>query len=90
MSPAGTRIAVMLFREQITEALSSGCADVQAGLCLCYLHATRSDIILTMPICEPGLSHFQMGSIAWVKVFRIIPEFRILRPTFHRKSASES
>ena len=24
---------------------------------------------------------------AWVKVFRIIPEFRILRLTFHRKSA---
>ena len=27
--------------------------------------------------------------IAWVRVFRIIPEFRILRPTFHRKSASK-
>ena len=27
--------------------------------------------------------------IAWVKVFRIIPEFRILRLTFHRKSASK-
>ena len=26
---------------------------------------------------------------AWVKVFRIIPEFRILRLTFHRKSASK-
>ena len=26
----------------------------------------------------------------WVKVFRIIPEFRILRLTFHRKSASKS
>ena len=25
----------------------------------------------------------------WVKVFRIIPEFRILRLTFHRKSASK-
>ena len=25
----------------------------------------------------------------WVKVFRIIPEFRILRPTFHRKLASK-
>ena len=28
--------------------------------------------------------------IIWVKVFRIIPEFRILRLTFHRKSASKS
>ena len=27
--------------------------------------------------------------IAWVKVFRINPEFRILRLTFHRKSASK-
>ena len=26
---------------------------------------------------------------AWVKVFRIIPGFRILRLTFHRKSASK-
>ena len=26
---------------------------------------------------------------AWVKVFRIIPEFRILLLTFHRKSASK-
>ena len=26
----------------------------------------------------------------WVKVFRIIPEFRILKLTFHRKSASKS
>ena len=28
--------------------------------------------------------------VAWVKVFRIIPEFRILRLTFQRKSASRS
>ena len=27
---------------------------------------------------------------AWMKVFRIVPEFRILRLTFHRKSASKS
>ena len=26
---------------------------------------------------------------SWVKVFRIIPQFRILRLTFHRKSASK-
>ena len=28
-------------------------------------------------------------SIMWVKFFRIIPEFRILRLTFHRKSDSK-
>ena len=27
---------------------------------------------------------------AWVKVFRIFPEFRILRLTFHRKPASNA
>ena len=27
---------------------------------------------------------------SWVKVFRIIPEFRLLRLTFHRKSAPKS
>ena len=26
-------------------------------------------------------------TFTWVKVFRIIPEFRILKLTFHRKSA---
>ena len=31
----------------------------------------------------------QKISDTWVKVFRIIPEFRILRLTFHRKSASK-
>ena len=29
------------------------------------------------------------GKTAWEKVFRIIPEFRILRLTFHRKSSSK-
>ena len=29
------------------------------------------------------------GHNSWVKVFRINPEFRILRLTFHRKSASK-
>ena len=30
---------------------------------------------------EPGKG--EEGKITWVKVFRIIPEFRILRLTFH-------
>ena len=29
------------------------------------------------------------GQETWVKVFRIIPEFKILRMTFHRKTASK-
>ena len=37
-----------------------------------------------------ALSASQFKSNAWVKFFRIIPEFRILRLTFYRKSAPES
>ena len=37
----------------------------------------------------PGKSWNQTDMNTWVKVFRIIPEFRILTLTFHRKSASK-
>ena len=30
-----------------------------------------------------------LGTYLWVKVFRMIPEFRILRLAFYRKSASK-
>ena len=38
-----------------------------------------------------SISKFNDGfcAYAWMKVFRINPEFRILRLTFHRKSASK-
>ena len=38
------------------------------------------------------IDHFEclLVNIAWVKVVRIIPEFRILRLTFQRRSASKS
>ena len=39
---------------------------------------------------EAGLLGSLVPTVPWVKVFRIIPEFRILRLTFHRKSASKS
>ena len=32
---------------------------------------------------------YWQDKFSWVKVFMIIPEFRILRLTFHRKSASK-
>ena len=32
---------------------------------------------------------FGADPIAWLKVFRIVPEFRILRLTFQRKSATK-
>ena len=46
------------------------------------------------PICFGGgvtLScvHYILITRAWVKVFKINPEFRILRLSFHRKSASK-
>ena len=36
-----------------------------------------------------SLNYWEVTILSWVKVFRIIPEFRILRLTFHRKSASK-
>ena len=33
---------------------------------------------------------YTISILAWVKVFRIFPEFRVLRLTFHRKSAPKS
>ena len=29
------------------------------------------------------------GNTTWVKIFRVVSEFRILRLTFHRKSVSK-
>ena len=37
-----------------------------------------------------GQANYSAGIFIWVKVFRIIPEFRILRLTFCGKSASKS
>ena len=37
---------------------------------------------------DRGLFYLSLSSI-WVKAFRIIPEFSILRLTFHRKTASK-
>ena len=36
------------------------------------------------------IDNSQVCMLAWLKVFRINPEFRILRLTFHRKSALKS
>ena len=40
-------------------------------------------------IAVPNDHFSSTANNTWVKVFRIIPEFRILRLTFHRKSASK-
>ena len=55
-------------------------------------HRPYKDIRYTSPeILGPvqQTCELKIKIIAWVKVFRIIPEFRILRLTFHRKSASK-
>ena len=39
--------------------------------------------------CVSGPMGIYLFFLAWVTVFRIIPEFRVLRLTFHRKSASK-
>ena len=53
-------------------------------------------IRLDMISCESSAGFLEAGtkfenvfSVTWVKVFRNIPEFRILRLTFHRKTASK-
>ena len=38
---------------------------------------------------EPSLFAHAISTKTWVKVPRIIPEFSILRTTFHRKSSSK-
>ena len=50
-----------------------------------------SNGVSAMPIYDKNsLKIFSRASSgSWVKVFRINPEFRILRLTFHRKSASK-
>ena len=42
-----------------------------------------------LQFCAPKLVYLNLYHITWVKVFRINPEFWILRLTFHRKSASK-
>ena len=54
-----------------------------AGKELIYSPAELVAVLVPMAISE------EIAMYAWVKVFRIIPEFRILRLTFHRKSASK-
>ena len=41
------------------------------------------------PYDDAEEDEYGMVGNTWVKVFSIIPEFRILRLTFHRKSASK-
>ena len=48
------------------------------------LHLGRSFDAFNMP---PTAMVMMFPVRAWVKVFRINPEFRILRLTFHRKSS---
>ena len=49
---------------------------------------TREDILnYTEP--KLGYTRDRLVYISWLKIFRIIPEYRILRLTFHRKSASK-
>ena len=52
-----------------------------------YLKLANSADQDEMPPCATFL--LCRSLFTWVKVFRIIPEFRILRLTFHRKSASK-
>ena len=63
----------------IESLMLSFCHDMYVicqGLCACSLLDFKSNVVWHKPL-------------AGLKVFRIIPEFRILRLTFLRKSASQ-
>ena len=49
----------------------------------CWLYQRN----ITEPSTIALAQYFVTTICPWVKVFRIVPEFRILRLTFHRKSA---
>ena len=73
--------------------------DISDGRCvettkLTYTHSCMQVLLLVLShdYCRKDQPHDWANSFnlnAWVKVFRIIPEFRILTLTFHRKSASK-
>ena len=77
------------------------CANAQICLSLRCLHIKSmaadedQNLDIMIPwICQHGhlleaFVHMLQVPDPWVKVFRINPEFRILRLTFHRKSASK-
>ena len=63
-----------------------------------FLHLVAEGMLVSMALnltCVQsacGLAHFftdLLTDYAWVCVFKIIPEFRIFRLTFNRKSASK-
>ena len=69
---------------------------VAAVTCLNTHESIKRAILILVCVCETiklaNKLHFNTSicfTNTWVKVFRIIPEFRILRLTFHRKSASK-
>ena len=60
-----------------------------------YRYKTPDDTLPTCTIWTAVVAWFYshlslVAIITWVKVFRINPEFRILRLTFHRKSAQNA
>ena len=61
--------------------ISSGCHGLD---CACGISWSSADFYLVKMLFIK-----EQSTTAWVKVFRIIPEFSILRLTFHRKSASK-
>ena len=50
---------------------------------------TSQDTLFLRPMTPSSLSIQMQVGFTWLKVFRIIPEFRILKLTFCRKSASK-
>ena len=66
------------------ESLVDNMEKVPIAFCGGCMHAVGAQeiVVSRAPLHRDSLS-------LWVKVLRIIPEFGILRLTFHRKSASK-
>ena len=92
-------MTMLSFSIEITLASNEGSDDCSYGQSCQTLHlsqkyVSRKSLLQNIRPLAPLVTSdwaFNEGfyAYAWVEVFRIIPEFRILRLTFHRKSASK-
>ena len=70
-------------------SLKGGCTGSFESTLVKMQHCWKSHATAQFSMYCTYCEKISTDIIAWVKVFRINPEFRILRLTFHRKSASK-
>ena len=62
---------------------------VQAFIFYTLCKQAAKGLVMLLLCAGSNTGLYKSTRATWVKVFRIIPQFRILRLTFHRKSASK-